>query len=154
MGDGQIVNDSIVIMTPDGEVLGFSELVKDIHEIKPIESEDETNPALQLSLPDFSVSLTGTLTEYSHDMWRWFLYGEYPKHIQTVVNGKPSRKLKWCRTYAKVQNRMFHSPHSGRAKVAMKNLNRRKRMYKQAKKRWGGMPIPPEWKEKDNANKR
>lgn len=98
MGDGQIVNDRIVIMTPDGEVLGFSELVKHIHEIKPIESEDETNLALQWPPSGFSVSLTGTLTEYSRDMWWWFLYGEYPKHIQTVVNGKPSRKLKWCRT--------------------------------------------------------
>lgn len=151
MGDGQIVGD-IVFTTPDGEVIGFDKCVKDIQEIAPVENEDA--PAeLWLPSSDFTVSLTGTMTEYSREVLLWKLFGKYPKHIQVMMNGKPSRKLKWCRTYAKVQNRMFHSPHSGRAKVALKNLNRRKRMYKQAKKRWGGMPIPPEWKEKDNADR-
>ena len=73
MGDGQISNDSIVFMTPDGEVLGFSELVKDIQEIKPIESEDETNPALQLPPSGFSVSITGTLTEYNREILMWMI---------------------------------------------------------------------------------
>lgn len=151
MGDGQISNDSIVVMTPDGEVLGFSELVKDIQEIKPIESEDETNPALQLPPSDFSVSLTGTLTEYSHEILMWMIFGKYPEHIQTVMNGKLSRKLKWVRSYIKCFNIMAHCR---RRKTMVKNLKRLERMYRQADRRWGGRPVPPEWKEKNNADKR
>lgn len=151
MGDGQIVGN-IVFTTPDGEVVGFDECVKDMQEIALAEDEYAT-PELYLPPLGSIVSLEGTITEYSCEILKWKCFGEYPKHIQTVMNGKPSRKLKWCRTFAKVQNRVFYSPHSGRAKVAMKNLNRGKRMYRQAEKRWGGFPIPPEWKENDNADK-
>ena len=148
MGDGRIVGD-IVFTTPDGEVIGFDECVKDIQEIAPVENED-TPPELWLPPSDFIVSLKGTITEYSCEILKWRLFGKYPEHIQTVMNGKPSRKLNWVRSYIKCFNIMAHCR---RRKTRVKNLNRLARMYRQADRRWGGRPVPPEWKEKDDADK-
>lgn len=147
MGDGQIVGD-IVFTTPDGEVIGFDECVKDIQEIVPVENEDAL-PELWLPPSDSIVSLKGTITEYSSEILKWMFFGEYPEHIQTVMNGKPSRKLKWCKSYKKCSNLM----RNGGRKKALKNFKRLARMYRQAKRRWGGRPVPPEWKEKVDADK-
>lgn len=149
MGDGQIAGD-IVFITPDGEVIGFDKCVKDIQEIAPVENEDAP-PELYLPPSDFIVALNGTLTEYSREILIWKFFGHYPGHIQTVMNGKPSRKLKWCKSYKKCFNLMMNS---GKTRKASKNFKRLARMYRQAERRWGGRPVPPEWKEKDNADKR
>lgn len=148
MGDGQIVGD-IVFTTPDGEVIGFDRCIKDIQEIAPVENEDA--PA-ELWLPpsDSTVSLTGTMTEYSREVLLWKLFGKYPEHIQVVMNGKPSRKLKWCKSYKKCFNVMMHR---GKTRTAGKNFRRLARMYRQADRRWGGRPVPPEWKEKEYADR-
>lgn len=149
MGDGQIVGD-IVFTTPDGEVIGFDKCVKDIQEIVPVENKD-VQPELYLPPSGFTVSLEGTITEYSCEILKWMFFGEYPEHIQTVMNGKPSRKLKWCKNYKKCFNLMMRG---GKTRKALKNSKRLVRMYRRAERRWGGRPVPPEWKEKDNANKR
>lgn len=148
MGDGQIVGD-IVFTTPDGEVVRFDEYVKDMQEIAPVENED-TPPELWLPPSDFIASLEGTITEYSCEILKWKFFGKYPEHIQTVMNGKPSRKLKWCKSYKKCFNLMMNG---GKTRKASKNFKRLARMYRQADRRWGGRPVPPEWKEKDNADK-
>ena len=148
MGDGQIVGD-IVFTTPDGEVIGFDECVKDIQEIVPVENED-VPPELYLPPSDSIVSLEGTITEYSSEILKWMFFGEYPEHIQTVMNGKPSRKLKWYKSYKKCFNLMMNG---GSKRKVWKNLHRLARLNQQAHKRWGGRPVPPEWKEKDNADK-
>lgn len=149
MGDGQIVSD-IVFTTPDGELIGFDECVKDMQEIAPVENEDAPTE-LWLPPSDSIVYLEGTITEYSCEILKWKFFGKYPKHIQTVMNGKPSRKLKWYKCYKKCFNLMMNG---GSRRRVFKNLKRLARMCRQADRRWGGRPVPPEWKENDNADKR
>lgn len=144
MGDGQIVGD-IVFTTPDGEVIGFDECIKDMQEIAPVENEDAPSE-LWLPSSDSTVSLTGTIDEYSREILLWKFCGEYPEHIQVVMNGKPSRKLKWCKSYKKCFHLMMRAK---RTRTMVKNLKRLARMYRQADRRWGGRPVPPEWKEKE-----
>ena len=148
MGDGQIVGN-VVFTTPDGEVIGFDQCIKDIQEIALVENEDAP-PELYLSPSGFIVSLKGTITEYSCEILEWTFFGKYPEHIQTVMNGKPSRKLKWCKSYKKCFNLMMNG---GKTRKASKNFKRLDRMYRQADRRWGGRPVPPEWKENDDADR-
>jgi len=57
--------------------------------------------------------------------------------------------VKWCKSYKKCFNVMMHR---GKTRTAGKNFWRLARMCRQADRRWGGRPVPPEWKEKDNAD--
>jgi hypothetical protein len=107
---------------------------------------EDAPPELYLSPSGFIVSLKGTITEYSCEILEWTFFGKYPEYIQTVMNGKPSRKLKWCKSYKKCFNLMMNG---GKTRKASKNFKRLARMYRQADRRWGGRPVPPEWKEKE-----
>ena len=53
-----------------------------------------------------------------------------------------SRKLKWCLNFNRVG---YYWAHGRNHKIRKKNHNRAMRMMKQAFKRWGAFPLPPEW---------
>lgn len=139
MGDGEINLSEIKMYDANGNKLQFDE-------VDDITAEDVANlfgkaDQTLINIPK-EMSFTVTINDaYVNDrlLRKWTM--PLPKKKKTVWT-KPSKKLKWCRTYIKCSNLAAH----GRTKsIRAKNHNRRTRMNIQATKRWGGLPLPPEW---------
>ena len=52
-----------------------------------------------------------------------------------------SGKLRWCLGFTRAVQLRGHK----RARIRKKNIHRVERMRKQAFRRWGCFPLPPEW---------
>lgn len=139
MGDGEINLSEIKIYDANGNMIPFDE-------VDAITAEDVANlvgkaDQTLINIPK-EMSFTVTINDADVNdrlLRKWTM--PLPKKKKTVRT-KPSKKLKWLRTYF----RCNHLSDYGRTKsIRAKNINRRTRMNIQATKRWGGFPHPPEW---------
>lgn len=139
MGDGEINLSEVKMYDQNGNVISFDD-------VDSITSDDvadlvgKMNQTL-INIPK-EMSFTVTINDADVNdrlLRKWTM--PLPKKKKTVRT-KPSKKLKWCRTYF----RCSYLADYGRTKsIRAKNHNRRTRMNIQATKRWGGLPLPPEW---------
>lgn len=139
MGDGEINLSEIKIYDANGNMIPFDE-------VDAITAEDVANLVgkADQTLINIPTEMSFTVTINDADvndrlLRKWTM--PLPKKKKTVRT-KPSKKLKWCRTYIHCYNLAVH----GRTKsIRAKNWKRMKRMNAQMIKRWGGIPFPPEW---------
>lgn len=139
MGDGEINLSEVKMYDQNGNVISFAD-VDSITSDDVAELVGKMNQTL-INIPK-EMSFTVTINDaYVNDrlLRKWTM--PLLKKKKTVRT-KPSKKLKWLRTYL----RCNHLSDYGRTKsIRAKNINRRTRMNIQATKRWGGFPHPPEW---------
>lgn len=139
MGDGEINLSEIKIYDANGNMIPFDE-------VDSITAEDVANLVgkADQTLINIPKEMSFTVTIDNADvndrlLRKWAM--PLPKK-KKKVRTKPSKKLKWCRTYVTCSNLAAY----GRTKsIRDKNWKRVMKMNVQMIKRWGGIPFPPEW---------
>lgn len=142
MGDGEINLSEIKIYDANGNMIPFDE-------VDAITAEDVANlvgkaDQTLINIPK-EMSFTVTINDADVNdrlLRKWTMRTMLLSKKKKTVRTKPSKKLKWCRTYVKCSNLAAY----GRTKsIRDKNWKRVMKMNVQMIKRWGEIPIPPEW---------